>query len=191
MKILAFAASSSRSSINKALVTHAAQRLVGEFLPDATIELLDLNDYEPPLYSIDRERADGIPEPARQFLAKISEADALLISHAEHNGSYTAAYKSLFDWMSRIEQKVFAGKPMVLLATSPGGRGGQRVLQTAVELAPRFGGEVVASLSVPRFHDAFDREAGALTDPDLAAQLGRALELLARRLDPSPPGLAM
>ncbi|MGS0726904.1 NADPH-dependent FMN reductase, partial [Shewanella sp. 0m-11] len=114
MKLLAFAASSSTKSINKQLATYAASLVQG-----AEVEILDINDYEMPLFSQDREEELGHPELAQQFFAKIGEADAIIISFAEHNGSYTAAYKNLFDWTSRIDMKVFQNKPMLLLATSP------------------------------------------------------------------------
>lgn len=152
MKVLAFAASNSKQSINKKLVTYASQ-----FLTDAEIEILDLNDYEIPLFSVDREKEFGEPpELAVKFFNKIGQSDALLISYAEHNGSYTAAYKNLFDWTSRIDQKVFQGKPMVLLATSPGPGGARNVLATAKNSAPFFGGEVKADLSIPSFNKVFD-----------------------------------
>ena len=115
MKVLAFAASSSSNSINKKLVTYAAS-----LLSNAEVEILDINDYEMPLYSEDKEKELGQPEAAKRFFNKIGAADALLISFAEHNGSYTAAYKNLYDWTSRIDPKVYQGKPMVMLATSPG-----------------------------------------------------------------------
>lgn len=182
MKVLAFAASSSRNSINRALVQHAAARLRSEFLPDLEVETLDLNDYEMPLFSVDREREGGIPEAAQRFLDAIKAADGLLISYAEHNGLYTAAFKSLFDWASRIENKVFQGKPVAALSTSPGGRGGANVLKVALESAPHFGAEVVASLSVPKFRDTFDLDRGTLTDEGLAKQLGEVLQSFAKRL---------
>lgn len=178
MNILAFAASNSRQSINKQLVTHAAHLLQTEIAPDAVIDIIDLNDFEMPIYSIDRETESGIPDLAQKFRTRIAEADALLISFAEHNGSYTAAFKNLFDWASRLEGKVWADKPMVLLSTSPGGRGGQSVLATATAIAPRADGIVKASLSVPSFNQSFDSESGTLTDPDLAAQLKAALATL-------------
>ncbi len=184
MKILAFAASSSRSSINKALVRHAAERLRAELLPRAELELLDLNDLEVPTYSIDRERADGIPAAATRFFEMIGSADALIISFAEHNGAYTAAYKSLYDWASRIDAKVFQGKPLLALSTSPGGRGGKSVLEVATKAAPRFGAELIASLSVPRFHNNFDKERGALREGEHARELTRVLKQFAARLDP-------
>jgi NAD(P)H-dependent FMN reductase/SAM-dependent methyltransferase len=185
MKLLAFAASSSKKSINNSLVQHAADRLRLELLPELKVELLDLNDYEMPIYSIDREMKHGIPVPARQFLKKIGEADALMVSYAEHNGLYTAAFKNLFDWASRIEAKVFQDKPMVVLSTSPGPKGGANVLKAALNSAPHFGAEVVSSLSVPLFHENFDSERGVIQDDHIKKSLGRSLELMAQRLDPT------
>ena len=91
MKLLAFAASNSKKSINKRLVTYAASLLEG-----ADVEVLDLNDYEMPLFSVDKEEELGHPALAKAFLAKIAASDALIISFAEHNGSYSVAYKNLF-----------------------------------------------------------------------------------------------
>lgn len=181
MKILAFAASSSRKSINKALATHALTRLK-TWLPDAESEVLDLNDFEMPLFSVDREAEGELPDHAARFFRLIGEADAILVSYAEHNGNYTAAYKNLFDWMSRIDTKVFQQKPVVALSASPGKRGGASVLANALQGAPHHGADVVGSLSVPRFYDTFDVERGALKDTELAAQLEEALKGLAKCL---------
>jgi len=173
MKVLAFAASSSTKSINKKLVTYALS-----FLKDVEIELLDLNDYELPLFSEDREKEIGQPTLAHEFLRKIEESDALIISFAEHNRSYSAAYKNTFDWCSRINPKVFQEKPMVLLSTSPGARGGAKVLATAKRSAPYFAGDVKASLSIGNFYDNFDLESNTLKDKELQEQLERAVKSL-------------
>ena len=170
MKVLAFAASNSRQSINKTLIRHAATRL-----PDSTVEIIDINDYEMPLYSIDHEEAHGIPAAASDFLDKIANADALLIAYAEHNGNYTVAYKNLFDWASRVDREVYQGKPIVMLATSPGASGAKSVLALAVESAHFFAGTVMASLSVPEFYKNFDQETGQVTNADIAAQLDQTL----------------
>ncbi len=172
MKIVAFGASNSQKSINKAWATYAAKQLDGE------VEVIDLNAYEMPLYSVDREQADGIPAQAQQFYDKIGRADALIISFAEHNGNYTAAYKNLFDWASRIDQKVYQDKPAVLLATSPGARGASSVLSIAQSAAPYIGLDVKATLSMPSFYDNFDGEKGEMTNPDIQAQLAAAVATL-------------
>lgn len=155
MKILSFAASNSSQSINKQLVCHAGELLVNEINSTAQIELLDLNDYEMPIYSFDREKQDGVPALAEEFIQKIGAADGLLISLAEHNGHYTAAYKNLFDWASRINSKVYQGKRTVLLSTSPGKGGGASVMKAALDSAVFFDMNVVGSLSVGSFNDVF------------------------------------
>ncbi len=115
MKILAFGASNSKNSINKQLATYAAS-----LVENAEVETLDINDYEMPIFSIDRENEIGQHPLAKDFCQKIAQADALIISYSEHNGTYSAAYKNLFDWASRVVQKVYQEKPMIILATSPG-----------------------------------------------------------------------
>ncbi|WP_325894131.1 NADPH-dependent FMN reductase [Grimontia sp. NTOU-MAR1] len=173
MKVLAFAASNSKTSINKRLVTYAVS-----LLADAETEVLDLNDYEMPLFSVDVEQEVGSPDKAQQLFAKIGEADAVVVSFAEHNGSYSAAYKNLFDWTSRINQKVFQGKKMVLLSTSPGPGGAKHVLATATTSIPHFNGDVKATLSVPSFYDNFDVEAGKLRNESLDTKLVEAMASL-------------
>lgn len=154
MAILAFAASSSKKSINKQLLTYISN----ELLPEKAVEILDLNDYELPLFSIDKEEELGHPELAKTFLSKITHSDGIIISFAEHNGSYSAAYKNLFDWCSRINPKVFQKKTMVLLSTSPGARGGASVLAAAVKSVPFFDGDVKGSLSIANFYEQFDTQ---------------------------------
>ena len=102
----------------------------------------------------------------------------LMISFAEHNGSYTVAYKNIFDWASRINPKVFQNKPMVLLATSPGPGGAASVLAAATASAPYFDGDVKASLSVPSFYDNFDVEQGRITNDEINGQLRSAVNSL-------------
>jgi NAD(P)H-dependent FMN reductase len=176
MKILAFAASSSSKSINKQLASYAASVAANQH--SATVEILDINDYEMPLFSQDKEEVLGQPEQATAFYSKLGEADAIIISFAEHNGTYTAAYKNLFDWTSRIDMKVFQNKPVVLLSTSPGPGGARTVLAQANASAGHFAADVKSSLSIPSFYDNFDNELQELTNNELKNQLQTALSLL-------------
>ncbi|MEM7776718.1 MAG: NAD(P)H-dependent oxidoreductase [Pseudomonadota bacterium] len=178
MRILAFAASNSRQSINKQLVVAAANLMKSEVHPPVEIEVVDLNDYDMPIYSIDLENASGVPNAAHSFYAKIGAADALLIAYAEHNGNYTAAFKSLFDWMSRIDQKVFQDKPMVIMATSPGTSGGANVLRTAETSAPFFGAEVRGTFSLPKFPESFDATSPNPLSPEKKSELREVLSAL-------------
>jgi len=178
MKILSFAATNSRQSINKQLVTYAAEALSKRIGADAQVDIIDLNDYEMPIYSIDRENESGIPAEAHRFFTQIRQADVILISFAEHNGSYTTAYKNLYDWASRIDMRVYDGKPMILLSTSPGPGGGKNVLRTAVEALPHFGADVRGSFSLGKFYDVFDVENARLINPEQQTELNQLLDSL-------------
>lgn len=178
MKLLAFGASNSRNSLNKALARHAADLFKAEVASNTEITFLDLNEFEMPIYSIDRETEGGIPEHARAFYAAIGAADALIISFAEHNGTYTVAFKNILDWMTRIDRRVYQDKPLLILSTSPGQGGGASVMKTALTGAPHFGANVIGNLSVKSFHEAFDGEAGALSDPALRGDLLGFLRVL-------------
>ncbi len=159
MNILAFAGSNSRKSINKQLVTHIAQH----YWKDDHVEILDLNDYDLQLFGVDFEAEHGIPEAAERFAKKIDEADLILLSLAEHNGAYSAVFKNLFDWLSRIpERSAWMNKPMFLMGTSPGGRGAKGVLDIAVARFPFNGGNVVATFSLPFFPKNFDPDQGVI-----------------------------
>ncbi|UYV39172.1 NAD(P)H-dependent oxidoreductase [Rhodobacteraceae bacterium D3-12] len=182
MKLIAFAASNSSTSVNAKLARHAAERFQAEFAPDAEIDILDINDYEMPLYSSDREAADGVPQLAQDFRDRLATADALVISYAEHNGHYPAAYKNLFDWASRLGKEVYQNKPALYLATSPGPGGAGSVLAAAKASAGFFGADVLGALSVPNFFEAFDAEQGALSDETARDELGKLLGALSERL---------
>ncbi len=101
-----------------------------------------------------------------------------MISFAEHNGHYPAAYKNLFDWATRINRALFGDKPAVYLSTSPGPGGAKSVLAAATASAPFFGGNVKASVSVPSFYDNFDLEQGVVTKPEIVAELKAAVAKL-------------
>jgi len=178
MKILAFAATNSKQSINKKLVTYATQLLKSHVGIDANIEILDLNDFEMPIYSVDRETESGIPNLAKQFYNKIGDADAVIISFAEHNGSYTAAYKNIFDWASRINVKVYQDKPVIALSTSPGSQGGTSVLKSAEESAHFFGANILASQAIGSFDTVFDSTRNELSDSNVRNNLISRLEAL-------------
>ena len=167
-KVIAFAGSNSKNSINKQLATYTANRI-----SNVEVEVLDLNDYELPLFGVDLENEHGIPDNARKFFDKIKSSNGIVLSLAEHNGAYATVFKNLLDWMSRIEGKTFFGKPMLLMATSPGGRGGQSVLEIANNRFPRHDANIVGVFSLPSFSQNFSDQ--GITDSELAKQLTEVL----------------
>jgi chromate reductase, NAD(P)H dehydrogenase (quinone) len=169
MKTLAFAASTSNNSINHELASYAAS-----FFEDTTV--IRLADFEMPIFGVDTEKENGIPQKALELAALIDASDLVLISFAEHNGAYAAAFKNAFDWLSRIpNRKAWGEKKMFLMATSPGARGGASVLEMAKNRFPFNGGTVVGSFSLPSFNDNFAN--GKITNPELDQALQNALQL--------------
>jgi NAD(P)H-dependent FMN reductase len=158
--IIAFAGSNSKNSINKQLALYAST-----LVENVNVTVLDLNDFDLPIYSIDLEIEKGIPDNAHTFLNHIKSSDGIILSLAEHNGTYATVFKNMFDWMSRIDGKVWSQKPMLLLATSPGPRGGSTGLEIAKARFPFNGGNIVADYSLPSFGSNFQDD--QITDDDL------------------------
>ena len=154
-KILAFGASSSKKSINKRFAVYVAH-----CIPNADVNVLDLNDYEMPIYSIDRENEDGIPDLAYTFKEQFKNSDAVVISFAEHNATYTSAFKNIFDWISRIDKNIWYNKPMFLLATSTGGNGAVIVLEAAFSRISRRNTNHISTFSLPNFNENFNDSVG-------------------------------
>jgi NAD(P)H-dependent FMN reductase len=148
-RVLAFAGSTSSTSINKKLASFTA----GE-LKSTSFDVIDLNDFMTPIYSSDEEQ-NGIPENVIKFNAVLDKYDGFVLSLAEHNGSYAAAFKNIFDWSSRVEKNFFRNKPLLLMATSPGGRGGKTVLESGIQTFLRMGAKELVSFSLPNFYDNF------------------------------------
>jgi NAD(P)H-dependent FMN reductase len=174
-KVVTIGGSSSKNSINKKLA-----EFVGDQLNKVELIKVDLNDFEMPLFSIDKENEHGFTDATLALDSIIDNADGFIISLAEHNGAYSAAFKNVFDWLSRINGKVWRDKPMLLLSTSPGIRGGKSVLQMALNRFPYNGGAIVGHLSFPSFHDNFVN--GKVVDPDLSNELEELVNKLEKSI---------
>lgn len=149
-KILAIGASTSEKSINKILSTYVANLIV-----DVEVIVVDLNDFELPLYKIDLQESFGIPENAYKFDEMIKQSDGIILSLAEHNGMPSAAFKNLLDWISRIDKNVWKQIPMFLMSCSPGERGGLNVLEIIGKSIPNLGAKIITTFSFPLFYENF------------------------------------
>lgn len=150
-RIITIGGSTSKMSINKIFAEYAGSLLSNNI----DVQNIDLNDFEMPLFSVDIIEESGIPETAKKLDAIINSVDGILISLTEHNGAYSAAFKNMFDWLSIIDGKVWKDKPMLLLSTSTGARGGESVLSIALNRFPYNGGNIMGSMSFPSFNENF------------------------------------
>ena len=168
--ILAFAGSNSSTSINYKLVRYTAGLIDGK-----EVQLLNMANFPFPLYSEDVEKTKGFSNSLMELRDDIKSAEGLIISVNEHNGSPSAYFKNLIDWLSRLERKFLADKKILLMGASPGGRGAVGSIGLVENLLPRFGGEVVAKFSFPSFHSNFDAKKG-IVDEELAGMHHTAIQ---------------
>ncbi len=177
-KIIAFAGSNSKKSINAQLITHVATKITS-----ATVSVVNLTDYDIPMYSIDTEVEKGFPIDVTMLKNKISENDGIIISVNEHNGSISAFFKNVIDWLSRVDRNFLSGKKILLMSTSPGARGGKSALEYAKGVMPYMGGVVVESFSFPSFQENFDTASKAITNPTLDMGVGEVIASFLQEVD--------
>jgi NAD(P)H-dependent FMN reductase len=163
-KIVAFAGSNSSRSINGQLINFTLENF-----KNFEVEFLDLNDFEMPIFSIDREKKDGVPQSAVDFRKKLHEADGIIISVAEHNWTITVAMKNLLDWCSRVDMNIFDNKPMLLMSVSISRVGGARAMGYMLTTKEKFNMNVVETFSLPSFNHTFAE--GRITDEELNGEL--------------------
>lgn len=160
MKILAFAGSISSDSINRKLVEFAVTNF-----DNAEVVLLDLNDYEMPFFSTQKEKEIGYHPLALTFAEKIDASDLIIMSLAEYNSAYTAAFKNVFDWVSRIKDRThFGDKPIFLLSTATGAGGGKNVSEVFMKRAPFSGANVLTNFVLPKFKETFEVGKGIIDE---------------------------
>ncbi len=80
-----------------------------------------------PLYNADVQSATGLPDPVVALADAIRAADGVIIVTPEYNFSIPGGLKNAIDWVSRLPNQPFAGKPVALQSASPGPLGGARV----------------------------------------------------------------
>ena len=191
-RILAFAGSARRDSLNKKLIRAAAEyaRAAG-----AEVTLIDLDEYPMPLYHGDLEAERGMPENAMKLRELFLAHDALLIASPENNSSVTALLKNTIDWLSRdigdgkganSGLAPYRGKIAAIMGATPGAFGTARgSLPHLRQILSVLGVTVLgAQAAVPHADKVFD-DAGAIRDERVVRavqSLAAALVEMARKL---------
>lgn len=172
LRVLAFAGSARRDSLNRKLLAIAVERTRAA---GAEVTLLDLNDFPLPLYHGDLEDEQGLPAPAKKLVELINSHPALLIASPEYNSFFTPLLKNTIDWCTRAEENPFIGRVVSVISASPGVYGGIRSAQHLRHLLLHLGCLVVPTqCSIPHADAAFD-EQGRLTDARATKSLERAV----------------
>lgn len=165
MKILVFAGSTRRDSVNRKLAAATAQAVINA---GGEATLLELTDYPMPLLSGEIEAESGPPENAFRLQEAIAAHAGLIIASPEHNNSISALLKNTLDWVSRTPRvkgsNPFANKIAGVIAASPGSLGGLQGLDHLERVLTTMGTLVIPrKVAVPNADKAFDAS-GQLTD---------------------------
>ncbi len=162
-KLLAFAGSARKGSLNKKLVNVAATaaRAIG-----AEVTVVDFRDLAMPLFDEDLETSSGIPDNVMKFKELMEAHHGFLISCPEYNSSITPLLKNAFDWASRAVRGKKAhyctsGKIVGLMSASPGNYGGIRGLAIVRSLLTNNQAIVMPNqVAVPNADAAFSNDGG-------------------------------
>ena len=179
-RILVFAGSARRDSLNKKLA-----RVAAGFAREAggEVTFIDLDDYPMPVYHGDLESAEGMPANGVKLRDIFIANDALLIVSPENNQSMSSLLKNTIDWLSRSigdgkgaasGLAPFRGKVAAMMAASPGAYGAVRHLPHLRQCLGGLGVTVLGNqVALAHADEAFD-ETGALRDARTAKSV-RAL----------------
>jgi chromate reductase, NAD(P)H dehydrogenase (quinone) len=106
-------------------------RMVMNALPGLAPEGMTIKEAPPisefPLYNADIQNSTGFPAPVGALGDAIRAADGVIFNSPEYNFGIPAPLKNAIDWVSRLPNQPFAGKPVALQSASPGPVGGARV----------------------------------------------------------------
>ncbi len=80
-----------------------------------------------PLYNADVQEVSGFPAPANELAAAVRAADGVLFVSPEYNWSMPGVLKNAIDWVSRMKDQPFEGKPVAIQSCSQGPLGGARM----------------------------------------------------------------
>ncbi len=185
-KILAFAGSLRKGSLNKQLVKIAIK---GAESAGAKVTFIDLKEYPLPIYDQDIEETEGLPKNALELKRLFREHDGFLISCPEYNSSVSAVLKNVIDWVSRPvpgepNLVCFVDKVAVLMSASPGQLGGLRgLVPVRAMLSNIYSLVLPQQKSISQADKAFD-SSGDLKDAkqqEDVVQLGKQLALFLGR----------
>ena len=182
IKVLVFAGSARRDSLNKKLARLAA---AAAEKTGAEVTYIDLNDYPMPIYHGDEEAATGIPENGKKLKALFKSHQALIIASPENNSSVSSLLKNTIDWLSRADgtesgMVPFKDKTALLIAASPGPFGGVRGLNHLRDIISRLGVLTWPDMMTVGNADTAFTDTGAFVDGKQQARLEKLVAAMAQ-----------
>jgi chromate reductase len=119
-----------------------------------------------PLYNHDVQDKE-FPPIVTATADAIRKADGVIIVTPEYNHSIPGVLKNAIDWISRLPNQPFAGKPIALESSSPSLFGGLRAQLHLRHVFVYLDGRVLnkPEVIIPQVNAKIDAATGELTDP--------------------------
>jgi chromate reductase len=114
-------------SLRKGSFNAMVQRSLPSLAPDGMTIIAAPSFADFPLYNADVQNAGGFPAAVTALADSIRAADGVVFVTPEYNFSIPGGLKNALDWLSRLKEQPFAGKPIAIQSASPGPVGGARV----------------------------------------------------------------
>jgi NAD(P)H-dependent FMN reductase len=154
VRVLIFAASLRRGSLNDRLATLAAT--VAEE-KGGIVDRATMAEFDCPSYDGDVEAEGAFPDAAHRMRERLLTADAFMIASPEYNASMPGVLKNAIDWVSRVRPQPFNGRQGLLLSASPSMVGGNRGLWSLRVPLEHLGARLYPDMfSLAQAHEAFD-----------------------------------
>jgi len=114
-------------SLRKGSFNAMLQRALPSLAPDGMTITPAPSFAEFPLYNADIQNSTGFPAPVNALADAIRAADGVIFCSPEYNFGIPGPLKNAVDWVSRLPNQPFAGKPVAMQSVSPGPVGGARM----------------------------------------------------------------
>jgi len=106
-------------------------RMVMNALPGLAPPGMSIKEAPPfaefPLYNVDFQEANGVPAPVQKLADAVRAADGVIFNTPEYNFSIPGGLKNAIDWVSRVPNQPFVGKPVAIQSATNGPLGGGRM----------------------------------------------------------------
>lgn len=175
VRIVGFSGNTRRPSRSRLLVEAVAAALADR--RPVSLALYDLLDAGPGIGATTRE---SLPHAARDIIADIEEADAIIVGTPIYKGSYAGLFKHLIDF---VDPTALMGKPVALTAT---GGGLRHALAVEHQLRPLFGFFSALTLPTAIYASEAEFQDGRIADAALSARIAQAAGELHRSLGSLP-----
>ncbi len=141
----------------------------------ATSEIVDLRDYNFPVFNERLKFLKDLPPRALEFADKIKCANGVIIVTPEYNGGYPASLKNVIDFLYEEWHR----KPIAISTVSDGSFGGTQVITSLQFSLWKIRAWVVpAMFPVPNVMQAFTEEGVPESKADMDKRAGRYISEL-------------